>query len=101
MPDLSLNAAEILAKYEATIATYPESEVSVIPDDGDYDHRLVGQSLLNAQVCTRLGPQDAAAWLSTVRPPGTSHGLWEFDPDGGETICEQFPETHRHVLVNC
>lgn len=101
MTDLSPTAAAALARHEATVAAYPESVVTEIPADGDYDHRLVQESMLGAQVCTRLTPQEAAAWLSMVRPPGTSHNRWEFDPDGGEVTCQQFPDTHRHILVNC
>lgn len=101
MPDLSPTAQAAVARVEATLAAYPASEVTVIRDDGDYDHRLVGESLLGAQICTRGTVEAAAEWLSTVRPPGTSYNRWVFDPDGGEVVCEQFPDTHRHILVNC
>lgn len=101
MSDLSPTAAAALIRAQALVAIYPDAVVSEIPADGNYDHRLVQQHLLNAQVCTRLTPAEAAEWLSTVRPPGTSYNRWVFDPDGGEVTCEQFPVTHRHILVNC
>jgi hypothetical protein len=99
--NLSPEGKAHLARYEALTASYPDSEVTQIPDDGDYDHRLIQQALLSAQVCTRKTAVEAAAWLSTVRPPGTSYNRWEFDPEQGEVTCEQFPDTHRHVIVNC
>ncbi len=43
MTDLSPTAAAALANYEAIVAAYPESAVTEIPADGDYDHRLVQQ----------------------------------------------------------
>lgn len=99
--DLSPTAREAIERAEAQIAAYPESEVTDIPKDGDYDHRLTVAGLLDAQVCTRLTATEAAEWLTMVRPPGTSYNQWEPDLSIAEVPCEQFPTTHRHVIVNC
>lgn len=44
---------------------------------------------------------EAADWLTEVRPPGTSYNRWVLDEEIAPVVCEQFPDTHRHFIVNC
>lgn len=104
MSDLSNllpSTRELIAKTEGLVQQYPASEVTLIPADGDYDHRLADQGLIAAQICTRKTAAEAAEWLTTVRPPGTTYGRWEPDVDIDEVACADRPETHRHVIVVC
>ena len=101
MSDLSPTAAAMLVRAEQQLAAYPADQVTTIPDDGDYDHRLIEENVLGARVCTRLTAQEAADWLTKVRAPGTSANQWFVSEDIAEVPCAQFPDTHRHVIVEC
>jgi hypothetical protein len=101
LSDLSPTARDALARAEETIAAYPAAVVTDIPDDGSYDCRLTDQHVITAQVCTRLTDEEAAQWLTTVRPPGTETNRWYPSEHTAPVACEQFPDTHRHVIVEC
>lgn len=101
LDDLRPETRALIAETEARVATHPDSDVFDVPDDGDYDHRCTDQELLHSQICTRLTDQEAADWFTTVRPPGTSHNRWVLADDIAPVTCEQFPATHRHVIVYC
>lgn len=94
----------LIEQEKELVERYPEDQVVKVPDDGDYDHRLVKESLLVAFVCTRKTVEEAAAWLTEVRPPGTENGQWvpDLDHPQPEVPCADRPQTqHRHVAVNC
>jgi hypothetical protein len=101
MSDLSPATQKLIADVAEQLRRYPASEVTDIPPDGEYDYRLVRESILIAQVCTRKTAEEAAAWLTTVRPPGTSGNTWFVVEGEDEVPCKQFPDTHRHVAVEC
>lgn len=102
--NLSPTATAMLAEAQAQLDAYPASEVTEIPEDGNYDFRLTEQGLLHSQVCTRKTPEEAVEWLTRVRPAlGTRTGRWVLggEDDPPPVTCEQFPATHTHVLVYC
>lgn len=92
--------AALTAAVGAQNAAYPDSEVTQVPEDGDYDHRLIDQALLQSQICTRLTADEAVAWLNRVRMSGTTHG-WTVSEDVTPVTCSQFPATHRHIIADC
>lgn len=98
---LSESTRRLIYQQREVIKRHPESEIREIPADGDYDHRLVKESLVGAIVCTRKMAAEAATWLTEVRPPGVGDNTWTPDPDGDEVPCKDRPETHRHVVVLC
>lgn len=91
----------LIQQQKQLVERYPDDQVQAVPADGDYDHRLVKESLIVAIVCTRKTAEEAAAWLTEVRPPGTSHNRWEPDSPPDIVPCADRPETHRHVVVVC
>lgn len=101
LSELRPESAALVREAEAKAEQYPADQVVTVPADGDYDHRLAKESLFGAIVCTRKTAQEAAAWLTEVRPPGTKHGKWEPAEPPDEIPCPDRPETHRHVVVNC
>jgi len=101
MSDLSPATQKLIADVAEQLRRYPANEVTEVPDNGDYDHRLARESIITALVCTRKTAEEAAAWLTTVRPPGTSGNTWLVVKGEDEVPCKQFPGTHRHVVVEC
>lgn len=101
MPDLSPTARAAVERTMRMLEKYPAAEVTEVPEDGNYDHRLVGDTLIGAVVCSRLTGEDAAAWLTEVRPPGTSFNRWILAEDTEPVVCEQFPGTHQHFTLDC
>ncbi len=101
MPTFSPKTRDLIKRTEALVAQYPDSEVYEVPEDGNYDFRCTNQGLLGAQVCSRKSGQEAAEWLTTVRPPGTSYNKWVLSDDVAPVTCSQFPATHQHFIVEC
>lgn len=100
---LSDSTKKLIQQQEELVKRHPDREVYEVPEDGDYDHRAVKESLLQAIVCTRLTVEEAAEWLTTVRPPGTSNNRWYPAKDHPEpdVPCQIRPDTHHHVVVEC
>lgn len=70
----------------------------------NYDYVAYGVGLCYASVCTSLTDEEAAARLNLDQPTGVGRP-WEISKD--ETFangqpqprpCDQFPDTHRHIL---
>jgi len=90
---------ELIEMLRAKRDQYPDSVVYDIPEDGDYDHRVLYEYVAYARVCTRKSIEEAAEWLTEVRPPGD--GRWVPAKDIAWVRCDDHPDTHRHVIVEC
>lgn len=92
---------ELIEMLRAKRDQYPDSVVYDIPEDGDYDHRVLDEYVAYARVCTRKSIEEAAEWLTEVRPPGNRFTRWVPAKDIPWVRCDDHPDTHRHVIVEC
>jgi hypothetical protein len=72
-----------------------------------YDFRAYAVGLCSASVCTSLSNEDATARLNGQEPTGID-SQWQISSDptfaSGQTNprpCDDWPDTHRHILFNC
>ncbi|HEX6970501.1 MAG TPA: hypothetical protein VF174_17040 [Micromonosporaceae bacterium] len=75
--------------------------------DAPYEFRAYAVGLCSASVCTSLSDEEATERLNSEHPTGIS-SRWEVadDPtfsDGrpNPLPCDDYPDTHRHILFHC
>jgi len=53
-----------------------------------------------AAVCTSLSDEEATERLNAENPTGIG-SKWEIDKDTPSSVCQDNPDTHRHIVYNC
>lgn len=82
------------------LAMVDQMQAGLDEQKGD-DFERLKEGLFNAQVCTSLSDDEAAARMN-LTPSGTSHGWQLTDEVSQQPVpCADRPATHRHLIFEC